>query len=323
MRKEIITNQKKSLFGRLLRLFVLSCFTSVGIYAQGHKTDFEFTETVSASLRKTMQNNVGAVFGSIHDSYFLKKEVLNISRNHATQEAIEQIQALWSTSRFYCTETGVIAQVSRSPRSLQVRNIPVFFEQGGTKEDQYQDIVIEFEPEGKISDVYIAIPMHQYRRMFETASGVIDIRRRELIVNFVEDFRTAYNLKDINYLTQVFSKDALIITGKVLKSDGVGLTTKTVQDKIQYLENLKRVFTNNQYINIKFSDIEVSKPYDKDYVYCVRLVQDWNSSNYSDKGWLFLIIDFKNENAPKIWVRAWDPFDTPLRDRTGEGDFDI
>lgn len=324
MKRIIITNYSSSL-RRFRWLLLLACFIPVLVNAQ-QKTDFKFTDVANENLKITMQQNTKAVFDVINDSYHAKKNGLQLSPNNITSDARDRLQALWSTSMFYCTKANIQQSVLKMPNgNWQVRNIPVFFERGETDEDKNQDIVIEFTPTGIINDIYIAIPFHQYENIRNKGVNVTDIRRRQLIIEFVENFRTAYNRKDIEYLNQVFSKDALIITGKVLatKGDGYPLVEKKVQNKVQYMENLKGAFANNKYINIKFSDIEVTQPYEKDYVYCVRLVQEWNASNYRDKGWVFLIIDFKNENEPQIWVRAWDPFDMSGKNVTREDDFVI
>ena len=303
---------------------ILVCFSSVWVNAQ-HKTAFEFTETADAALRRTMQNNTNAVFDIIHDAYFSKKAELIFPTNNATPEAIEQIQALWSTSRFYCKMPNVTKRVLKSANGYQVRNIPVFFEEGETEEEQNQDIAIEFTPQGRINDVYISIPMHQYMQILETRDTVSDLRRRQQVVGFVDNFRTAYNRKDLAYLKQVFSEDALIIVGNGKKlersSDGLPNYEYVVKDKATYITSLQGVFNNNKYINVKFSEIEVLQPYRNKNLYCVTLRQEWNSSNYSDIGWLFLMIDFKNEDKPLIWVRAWDHEGVPRDERISAGDF--
>jgi len=51
-------------------------------------------------------------------------------------------------------------------------------------------------------------------------------------------------------------------------------------------------------------------------VYGVELIQHWNATGYnnvpgySDVGRLFLMIDFRKEDEPLIWVRAWQPLNT-------------
>jgi len=188
-----MNNRKSENFKKYIVKILVPFFAFTLVVNAQHKTEFEFVETTSVDIRKKMQDNVGSVFGSIHDSYFAGRNNLNISRNNATPDAIEQIQALWSTSHFYCTETDVISRVLKTARGWQVRGIPVFFKQGGTDADRYQDIVIEFTSDGRISDVFIALPMHQVAEILKAQDEVTDLRRRQLILGFVENFRTAYN----------------------------------------------------------------------------------------------------------------------------------
>jgi len=285
-----------------------------------HFTEFEFVgESAPTNIQQTMQNNAKAVFKQIHDSYFNKKSNISLSQNNATDEAIKRIQALWSTSKFYCTETEVIQPILRMSggKYYQVRNVPVFFVGGATEEDKYQELVLEFTSNGKISDIYIALSGNQYKIILDGAGEVTDLRRRQLILGFVENFRTAYNRKDIVYIEQVFSEDALIIIGKILEQSGDGLpnTVHVVKKKKEYMTDLKRVFTNNSFINVKFDEIEVIQSETNPNVYGVTLQQKWNSSTYKDEGWLFLMIDFQNEDKPQIWVRTWDPLNMPKIER--------
>jgi len=313
---------KYSYFKHVFSVVLIGLITAAVANAQ-HKTVFEFTETVDVALRRTMQNNANAVFANIHDSYFSGREGLTISDNHATIEAIEQLEGLWNVSHFYCKIPDVHKRVFKSTKGYQVRNIPVFFKEGDTEEERNQDIAIEFTPQGRISDVFIAIPEHQYLQILETRDTVTDLRRRQLVLGFVDNFRTAYNRKDIVYLKQVFSEDALIITGRKLERGGDGLPNYEYveQNKKEYITRLEGVFKQNSYINVKFSEIEVLKPYKNPDLYTVTMRQEWNSSNYSDVGWLFLMIDFRDENKPLIWVRAWDHGGVTRDVRISAGDF--
>ena len=46
---------------------------------------------------------------------------------------------------------------------------------------------------------------------------------------------------------------------------------------------------------------------ERDDIFGVTLKQHWNSSNYSDVGYLFLMINFEDEMNPTIQVRTWQP----------------
>ena len=45
----------------------------------------------------------------------------------------------------------------------------------------------------------------------------------------------------------------------------------------------------------------------KDGFYGVTLKQGWVADRYSDEGYLFLLWDFTNPEAPQIHVRTWQP----------------
>ena len=121
-----------------------------------------------------------------------------------------------------------------------------------------------------------------------SALTVDDVVRRQLILEYVERFRNAYNLKDLNFLEEIFSDDALIITGKVVKrvKSEVKISNTDIvykkQNKKQYLTNLAAVFKANKRINVLFDDIKVSRHPAKADFYGVTLKQGWQSDNYSD-----------------------------------------
>jgi len=312
-------------FVRYFATILLGSLFCVQAYAQ-YTTEFLFTETAPDYLRKIMQANTQAVFAEINRAYDQNKSNLTLSLSNVTDEASKQIQNLWATSKFYCTETSITTRVLKSSDGYQVRNIPVFFVEGNKPEDKYQDIVIEFTMNGKISDMYIAIAPHQYLKIMGNSNDVTDLRYRQMIVDFVENFRTAYNRKDIPFLEDIYGDDALIITGKALTPQKRGDVPQaynqtqiyySVQNKKQYLANLKRVFEKNSYINIKFDEIVVTQHEGNPNIYGVTLKQDWNASGgYHDEGWLFLMIDYSDENNPLIWVRTWQPLTDPNTDRT-------
>ena len=298
---------------------LLGCLLSAYTYAQ-HITEFLFTETAPDYLIPTMQANAKALFAEINSAYDQKKSLLTLSQSNITSEARERIQNLWKTSHFYCTKTGVLERILKMQNGdFQVRNIPVFFAQGKTDEHKYQHVVLEFTRDGKISDLYIAITTQQYIKIMESLiNDVSDARHRQMIVYLVENYRTAYNSKDLSFLNAIFSENALIITGKVLtpqkRGDApIAINNQKIEysvlNKEQYLTKLQNVFNNNSYINIKFEDIVVKQHEENSNIYGVTLRQIWNAEKYNDEGWLFLIFDYENEDKPKIWVRTWQPLE--------------
>ena len=145
-------------------------------------------------------------------------------------------------------------------------------------------------------------------------------RDRLTLITFLEDYRTAYCLRDIKYIQQVFSDDAYIIVGKVLKKSDKkfndnaelindlndGGVVYTRYSKEEYIRNLQRSFLSKEFVNIRFEECNVAKGYNsKDGIYAVQVRQMYYSNNYSDDGILTIAIDMRNDINPLVRVRVW------------------
>lgn len=147
------------------------------------------------------------------------------------------------------------------------------------------------------------------------------------LVNFLEDYQTAYALKRYDYLESIFSDDALFIVGHVLKKNvdelkdikQFNLPAEEVEllrmDKNSYFERLSKVFKSQEYINIRFTETDFKRQMvssdeedgDGEDIFGVRLLQEYHSTTYGDVGYLFLMVDLRDTKRPVIHVRAWQP----------------
>jgi hypothetical protein len=137
---------------------------------------------------------------------------------------------------------------------------------------------------------------------------------RKVISGYVECLRAAYEDKNMKFLQQVFSDDALIITGRIVKSgnsqDGYLPKKKVeynIRSKREYLQKLSKVFQLNKSIQLSFSQIKIVRHPTKDGFYGVTLKQGYRSDHYADEGYMFMLWDFRNPNKPQIHVRTWQP----------------
>ena len=258
-----------------------------------------------------------------------------LNDNMFTESAQKNILALWNTKPFYCEETEIITNlVTRSDRSYEIRGIALVFEIED-EEPHYEEGVILLTPTGLIDDFYFGLENHRYKSLLQAGNTVTEFRRRQIILDFVENFRTAYNRKDLTYIQSVFSDHALIIVGKVVEVDESSpsmldgsFEKKKVElirlNKQEYIDRLTRVFKVNQFIKVGFDEIEIYQHPLYDRIYGVTLLQHWTSSTYSDVGYLFLMVDFKDEDNPMIHVRTWQPEKYTSDDEViGLGDFEI
>ncbi|MGN0186461.1 MAG: hypothetical protein ACI392_01775 [Paludibacteraceae bacterium] len=137
---------------------------------------------------------------------------------------------------------------------------------------------------------------------------------RLVLINFLECYKTAYALERLDYLDAVFSDDALIIIGTQLPHTQHSEVAshnqaqyKYVQlSKNQYIERLSKIFAAQEFVNIQFEDAVVKKTGRNNERYQIILKQNYYSTTYADKGYLFLLADLSNPTLPIIHVRVWD-----------------
>lgn len=145
---------------------------------------------------------------------------------------------------------------------------------------------------------------------------------RQVLVNFLENYKTAYALERLDYLDAVFSEDALIIIGNKIPehkaADVVALNQERYEKcrmtKSQYIERLRKVFAKQEYVNIQFEDATVKKTNRDSERYQIIIKQHYYSTTYADKGYLFLLADISNPEKPVIHVRVWDEDKNALMD---------
>lgn len=208
----------------------------------------------------------------------------------------------------------------------EVRDIKVKVELGGTADNTVaiaknpnQFLVFQLTQQGLIDDIRFAIEKPHWDAIVEQGRLLEDFARRQQILQTVEIFRTAYCRKDLDYLKQIYSEDALIIVGKVLKEkkdipdylETSSLSRENIKfikkSKKEYIKGLENVFTYNAFVKVVFDSVEIMRHESDLDLYGVTLKQNWYSSSYSDTGWVFLLWDFKDEKKPMIYVRSWQP----------------
>lgn len=139
-------------------------------------------------------------------------------------------------------------------------------------------------------------------------------KSRTRIVGSLEDYRTAYATKNLEYLDKVFDDNAVIVLGKRLQvapqlnKEGY-MNNHRVQftqlTKREFLRNLRRQFQSKDYINLHFSQNRIYQLQKGVERYGIEIKQDYYSSNYGDTGYLTLIFDLTNPDQPVIHVRTW------------------
>lgn len=295
----------------ILITFSLSIFTS-----QANPVSFSISDGIdNAALKSKIESKVSMMLSEINSAQNEGRSLNFAAMGNLAIRVQQSMAMLWENTPFICTDEEIIEHCITTGTGYQVRNIPLMMKPTGERvfnEDDYQEAVISFDHQGNVESFYLCISMNLYMNVIKSNIEMTDLRRRQMILDYVEQFRTSYNQKDINFLNQVFSEDALIITGRVItQKRPEGFMTQKIrynkQSKQQYLNNLRKVFSSTKYIHVAFDEIEVMRHPTNPHFYGVTLHQGWTSNTYHDEGYVFLLWDFRNEDAPEIHVRTWQP----------------
>lgn len=308
---QVIPNRKRFLLPLLLLMY--------GLTAGAVTFNFEArTCSAPAGVKATMERNISALLTEVNRAGSAGTS-LNLASVSIEPEAKTRLVALWNeSSRFVCKNITVVKKCLEDMQGYQVRGILITMK---PVDDSYRqsldrELTISLDKSGVITGVRPAWEIHEdVATMMKQTSGVTDLRQRREILKWVEDFRSFYNERNIGALEKIYSDDALIITGSVISrkrnESGIECAVKyTVKDKQTYINDLRnRVFNRNynKYINVEFDHISISRHGSKPEIYGVALHQKWNTTRYSDDGWLFLLWDFTDREHPQIHVRTWQP----------------
>jgi hypothetical protein len=299
--------------------FAACCIMALSAVAQTtapQRVSFKVNDGIyNLTLKQKLEQTVSGLLTEANRAS-LEGTPLRLGMLNMTAEARNDMTMLWTNIHFVCEESEIVEHCLTNSHGYQIRRLPIMMrpaEDIEGREPEYQEAVINFNKQGQMESFYLTVNMQMYSNVLTGENEITDQRRRMEIRDYVEQFRTAYETKDLKFMQQVFSEDALIITGRVIKtkkSEVFPAGNKVIykqQTKQEYLTNLAAAFRSNRYIRVKFDNVHIeSHPTDKN-VYAVTLRQEWNTQRYSDEGYVFMIWDFTNPDEPQIHVRTWQP----------------
>ncbi|MCF8267269.1 MAG: hypothetical protein K9I69_04235 [Ignavibacteriales bacterium] len=230
-----------------------------------------------------------------------------------------KISDLIKYNRITIKHENIDADIFKTYEGWELRRINVLNNYRSIKTQSDEFITLDFTPEGKLYDLNYEVFDRLYSDYVLQNPDSTDAWHKQVMIRFMEKYRTAFLSRDINIIDSMFAEEAVIIIGRVPKKtnlkDVYGMIRlndetpdfeTTRYSKEQYLINQKRVFATQQDIYLGFTNLKIHKKNSDDLTYGISLRQNYSSTGYGDEGHLFLLIDFKNQ-FPQIYVRAWQP----------------
>lgn len=199
------------------------------------------------------------------------------------------------------------------------RSIPMQFSFEGGKRKFTEDVTFTFNSDGLIESLAFGLGSVARKDIFSMQGEAWSDYMKMVVVTFLENYRTAFALKRLDFIETMFDDDAVIIVGHVVKKaekrrvgdaeiiENKEHVTYARKSKAEYLAQLKRCFASNQFVNIRFANTEVGAVDVGEDTYGIQLRQEYFSSSYGDVGYLYLMVDFLNPDEPIIKIRTWQP----------------
>ena len=210
--------------------------------------------------------------------------------------------------------------VYKNGESVIVRAIPMSFSFArGVRKSFVEDVIFTFNASGLVDNLSFALDDAATSDILNKQAWPENARMS--IIEFLENYKTAFALKRLDYIRTIFDDNAVIIVGRVarrvssspvpeknriLQYNGK-VVTRTRYSKEQYIKHLAQCFASNEFVNIRFANNDVIKAGKGGETYGIQIKQDYYSTNYGDTGYLFLMVDINDPKAPIIKVRTWQP----------------
>ena len=286
-------------------------------------------QTSVATLSMTATGNYDAYMDILNDvsKGISQKNYASIGK-YFTQKGREQFEKLIHYGRAALIGNSDI-QFNQLGDKVICRGMTMSFGFRNNNRKFVENVVLIFDAHKMIDEVKFGLGKEAYNDIMLKGAWSEDARL--ILANFMEDYQTAYALKDLDFIKNVFDDNAIIITGKVsrrpqMSREGTQYYDNKVirftrQSKQEYIRNLAHCFAGNEYINIRFANNDIVKSGKGGETYGIQIKQDYYSSTYGDTGYLFLMIDVNDPDNPIIKVRTWQPERDPNFGIIGISDF--
>ncbi|MDP8269265.1 MAG: hypothetical protein P9L97_11110 [Candidatus Tenebribacter davisii] len=271
---------------------------------------------ISNIITENNSEMIKEILSSIESSNFQKV------RKYFTDDGFKQFMKIMNYGKVELYSGDHRIEEIKCGNQIQIRSIPLIITlKDKNKKIIYDEIVLLVE-NNKIQWVNFTISESIITREKQRSLIAKDFEKRMLGINFMEYYKTIFSLKDIALIEEIFADSAIIFTGYVRKTTSIPndlqdvitnqLNNKQVEfnkmNKSQYLGKLQNmVFKRNENVYIQFSNLEILKRSINRQIYGIQLNQNYYSTNYSDEGFLLLLVDFEDEENPKIFFRCWQP----------------
>lgn len=227
-------------------------------------------------------------------------------------------------------------QFMENKEGVAIRSFPMAFQFRKNNRKTTENVVFHLNHQGQICHIAFALETAAVEDIL--TQGEWPQVTRQVIIDFLEGYKTSFATKDVGYIERVFSDEALIIMGHFVKTRARSENSVQLKDakaveytrysKNEYIEHMRKVFGSQEFVNVKFGDNRIKQggytnriTKQRKPMYGIQIKQDYFSTTYGDTGYLFLLVDLEKPAEPVIHVRTWQPYKDVRNDIDPEGSY--
>ena len=185
-----------------------------------------------------------------------------------------------------------------------IHSIPFLFKSPHFPYQSIEDVVFILNEDKKICALNIALSDIVLDEIMSHSETWGNLEHKKQVIHFIESYRTAYYLQNIDYLERIF----LFTHNQIQDHNKLYFINKKKYDKEfvefsirDYLNRLRSLFSTSGLSIIEFEEIEIKRmARNNDYCYGIQITQNLFTANYIDYAYQFFMIDINNAKEPKI-----------------------
>ena len=269
-------------------------------------------------VKERISRNMNSFMSSLSNSKKSENSVANHSNGGNTYKLLE-------SNTIICDDLDSLYDCNKTKNGYEVRGLKV---KQKFNDSTYIDkqLTIGISSEGEIASVSFSINDRLYDNLFSrdyvaliqnsndsiiNEAGMLALEDKKAIVDFVEQYQTSCANRDMDFLNNLFSEDAIIVTGSNIHrydsntNYSKPLISYTKRSKSDHLSVLQKTLGRKDPVDMQITDIDIKQhPMNKE-IYGVTIVQQWKVGRFSDNQTLFLIIDTHSDF--RILVKQFVP----------------
>ena len=172
----------------------------------------------------------------------------------------------------------------------------------------YTELIFTLSPQGELIGVRKADNIQNIDRIINRNLQVNE-DQTEQIRSFLDEYSRIFAEKDRASLRTLFDEDALIVVGSRVRNSEEFRYTRYKTDAYLGRQESNTLVRGNE-IEVVFDSLTAYRHPQKDGVFGFQVYQHWNTTAYSDKGYMFFIVDLYGER-PELLARFWQ--ETPFK----------